>query len=403
MLNTLKLHNFKTFLNAKFDFSIQHLVLGKNCSGKTNLASALRFLGATASDDLDLLAESSVPGGISEITNWNLKSSEFELSCECDLEFDGKPCGFQYELTLCVDSDSQGKLAGLQRLRVLSEILRVNAEGFDNFVLLESDGHEVKMVHEEQAIHSEAPHRPTTLAPKNATMLSKLYELESNRRAILFRRYLQNWAYFSLSPLSMRYATTTTTDFLGGLDSHGERLTNAIFHLKNLDERSYRRLIDHAQIIEPRLQAINFIPAPNQPPIAMVDLLDQPRASWRGLSDGTLRVLALALIIERSAACSPPNSNCPSLAIIEEPENGIFPGQLRRIFDLFEEWAPASQFIFTSHSPYFIDMFDANRDSVTILKMAKDRSECYKPGPPEPLDEKDRLTLSMEYASELFE
>src|SRR5260370_11357173 len=150
-------------------------------------------------------------------------------------------------------------------------------------------------------------------------------------------------------------------------------------------------------MVEPSLEAINFIPAPGQQPVPFVALTNQPRASWQGLSDGTLRAMGLALIIETAAACSPPTNAVPSLALIEEPENGIFPGLLRRFFDLFEEWAPASQFIFTSHSPYFIDMFDDKREWVTILRKATDRSESSNP----PMDEPgkngdDRLTLSME-------
>ena len=65
--------------------------------------------------------------------------------------------------------------------------------------------------------------------------------------------------------------------------------------------------------------------------------------------------------------------------------------------------APRAQFIFTSHSPYFIDLFDAERDAVTVLKRATDRSELETPPKPAALTESDeRLTLSEEYATELI-
>jgi predicted ATPase len=90
--------------------------------------------------------------------------------------------------------------------------------------------------------------------------------------------------------------------------------------------------------------------------------------------------------------------------MIEEPENGIAPGQLRRVFNLFEEWAPSSQFIFTSHSPSFIDMFDYRRSNVTVLKKATDHTDILSAkAPPIAVDGDDKLTLSMEYASELLE
>jgi predicted ATPase len=157
------------------------------------------------------------------------------------------------------------------------------------------------------------------------------------------------------------------------------------------------------KIVEPALETINYVSAPGQQPVPFVALSNQSRASWLGLSDGTLRALGVALIIETASACSPPTNVVPSLSLIEEPENGVFPGLLRGFFDLFEEWAPTSQFVFTSHSPYFIDMFDNKREWVTILRKAGDRSECFNPPTAEPgKNGDDRLTLSMEYTSELY-
>jgi len=173
--------------------------------------------------------------------------------------------------------------------------------------------------------------------------------------------------------------------------------------VKSFDDRRYRRIIELVKLVEPAFEAINYLVAPGQQPVPFVSLSNQSSASWVGLSDGTLRALGLALIIETAAACSPPTNTVPSLSVIEEPENGIFPGLLRRFFDLFEEWAPTSQFIFTSHSPYFIDMFDDKREWVTVFKKATDRSESFHPPKRELGNGDDRLTLSMEYASELFQ
>src|SRR5262249_26871484 len=200
----------------------------------------------------------------------------------------------------------------------------------------------------------------------------------------------RNWRYFSLSPLAIRLGSDetwrrSTSSPTGALpsawwtacDPDGFDLSLVIFILKSFDDRRYRRIIQHVKMIEPALEAINFIPAPGQHPVPFVELNTQSRASWRGLSDGTLRALGLALIIETAGACSPPTNSVPCLSLIEEPENGIFPGMLRRFFDLFEDWAPTAQFFFTSHSPYFIDMFDDKRECVTILRQAKDRSETF--------------------------
>jgi predicted ATPase len=402
MLRSLKLHNFKTFLNTELRFSQRHLLLGKNSSGKTNVAKALQFLAASASLELNRAAEL-VPGGIGELCNWNLKNDQFEISCDCRLEFEGQPHDFRYELKIVRRLPTQQAPMQETELRIAEERLVVSGGGLNNVTVLESNGHEATMLHEEQALRQGQPaHKPKTLAPKDATMLSKLFELDSNRRAILFRGFLRQWAYYSISPLAIRTGSSSPAS-TAWLDSDARQLSNAIFHLKNVDERRYRRVIEHVHIVEPSLQAILFVPAPDRSPVPFVELEAQPRASWSGLSDGTLRALALGLIVELASAYSPPNWRTPCLGIIEEPENGIFPGQLRQLFDLFEEWAPSAQFIFTSHSPYFIDMFDDKRSSVTIFKKTGDRSEIVRPPPTARLDADEPLTLSAEYASELFE
>lgn len=403
MLKSFKLHNFKTFLNTEFAFAPRNLLLGKNTSGKTNLVKALQFLSTTALSELDRAAEV-VPGGISEICNWRLESDTIEMECICELDFEGEPFVYKYELNLIRQSAVSPAQAPQAGLRVVEERLTIDGPGFSNAVLLENNGHEASMADEERLQSGEHAPRPRTLAPKNATMLSKLYELETNRRAMLFREHLHNWAYFSISPLAIRMGMSDwPRPYPMVLDSLGQNLSNSIFLLKNIDERRYRRLIEHVHIVEPSLQSIQFFFVPDRSPVPFVELERHPRASWNGLSDGTLRALALALIIELSSTCSPPDRRTPCLAIIEEPENGLFPGQLRKFFDLFEEWAPAAQFIFTSHSPYFIDMFDDKRDCVIILRKAADRSEIVRPTPAAPLDAEDRLTLSTEYAAELFE
>ena len=371
-------------------------MIGKNHSGKTNLASAIRFLSLSAKGDLESAA-AHIPGGIPDLKNRFLKSDEISLACRCELEFDSQPCEYEYTLKISLAPLTGVQATGKTQVKVLEERLWFNGANLRDAVLLESDGREARMLHEEQAKFDDTPYRAKTLVPKDATMLSKLYELESNRRAILFRNYLRCWAYYSLSPLSMRSGSGHRQEANWRLDTDGGNLAIAIFHLKNIDERNYRRLIDHVRIVEPSLEAINFVPVPNLPPVPFVELSEAPRTPWNALSDGTLRVMGLVLCIEQS------NRFSPTLTVIEEPENGIFPGQLRRIMDLFEEWAPLSQFMFTSHSPYVIDMFDDKRESVTILRKEGDRTEFISPPPLDPIPDDDRFTLSTEYAAELFQ
>jgi len=404
MLKRFRLHNFRTYLNTELSFQARHLIIGRNNSGKTNLYYALRFFGATAANDLNK-SSFAVPGGAWEMTNWSMKANTFDLSCECDLEYESLPHHFVYGLRIAVEPSVSSGAAGGQppALRIVNEQLAVQSAKFGPAVLLSNNGSEANMLHEEDFARKKVENRPKTLAPRDATMLSKLYELDTNRRAILFRRYLSVWSFFGLNPDALRFGWRDVEASTGGLTPSGNNLALVVYQLKNADERRYRRIIEHVRSIEPDLEAINFNTSVGQTPIPYIALKRRSQASWVGLSDGTLRCLAMAYLAEVVRPYD--DSVAPSFApllFIEEPENGVSPGQLRFLFNLLEEAGPAAQFITSSHSPYFINFFDSQRESVTVLRRNNERTEVVSVPPPNEADP-DRLLLAEQYSAELFD
>ena len=401
MLKKFRLHNFRTFLNAELQLTRSHLLIGRNNSGKTNLCSALQFFARTSVLEL-ANAAAHVPGRIFEMKNWTTSSDQIEFTAICELDFESEVLEYTYRLQLTVNTATQGMAAAPPSLSVAHEELTVRGRGFRNVVLLESDGREAQLLHEERHLEQRSDAIVRTLVPRDATMLCKLYELNTNRRATLFRRYLSHWASFSLSPAAMRSGWQASASGITALLSLGENLATVLYQTKNIDEQRYRRVLDHVRSIEPGLEAINFIPTPDQGAVPFVALQNRPRATWEGLSDGTLRYLALAYIAETVATfASTDQEGTPPLVNIEEPENGIYPGLMRTLFELFEERAGNGQFLFTSHSPYFINLFDGSRESVTLLRRDNDHTTFVTP-PPAGRDP-DRLLLAEQYSMELFE
>jgi len=402
MLKRLRLHNFRTYLNAEIEFGRRHLLIGKNNSGKSNLCYALRFLGATTGQQLLEAAVSCVPGAVAELANFTSKSNRIDFGITCNLPFEQQDLDYEYDLSLEVTSVSAGPTPTFG-LRVVKERLATIGGDFGTQRLLDSDGHEAQLLHEEQVGREEEPYKATTLAPADATMLSTLYELETNRRAILFRRFLRGWTYYALSPESIRWGWRDQQQ-ADRLYVDGKHVAKALFHLKNRDERRYRRLIERASKVEENLEAINFLVAPDQGIIPFVALKNRREASWAGLSEGTLRVLALSHMIEIADAASSVPGWPPPLTLIEEPENGIYGGLLREILDDFEDCAPKAQFIFTSHAPHFIDLFESELDSVTLLRREGERTVIKRleadKSPPAP---DERLTLAEKYFAEAIE
>jgi len=327
-----------------------------------------------------------------------------ELSCSCQLPYENEPHKYTYDLQFGVSAAARGSQRDELELRVLAEKLLLSGPGFNDVALLTNNGREVTMLHEEDFVRGkQRGTQPTTLSPRDGTMLSKLYELGTNRRAIAFRDYLSSWLVYTLDPVIIRHGWRTSKFAPDNLRLHGDNLAVVLFYLKNMETRRFVRLLDHVRLVEPELEDISFVPSPGQAPVPFVVLRSQPKASWDGLSDGTLRFLALAAIVEAGGA---PHGRLPDgwspLVVIEEPENGVFPGHLRALFNLIDERAGDRQFVVTSHSPYFINFFDAFRESVTVLRRRNERTEVVPVPPPDEKDP-DRPLLAEQYSMELFD
>lgn len=102
------------------------------------------------------------------------------------------------------------------------------------------------------------------------------------------------------------------------------------------------------------------------PPAA--DQRIQLRVRWRslqreqsaaGLSDGTLRFLFLLAVLASPDAAP--------LIGIDEPETGLHPAMLPIIAEYAVAAAQKSQIIFTTHSPQFLDAFEAKAPLTTTV------------------------------------
>lgn len=78
------------------------------------------------------------------------------------------------------------------------------------------------------------------------------------------------------------------------------------------------------------------------------------------LSDGTLRLFGILI-----AAYQIPR---PSLLIIEEPEQTIYPGALSLLADVFKEISGTTQVIITTHSPHLVQQFAPDQIRVATMQ-----------------------------------
>lgn len=373
MLKRFRVNNFKSLLNFEFLPAGMNVLVGPNNAGKTNLCQALRMLSLSSyCRSLDAAALGAV-GESWNLTNVYLKApapTEFEVDCR--LVHDGQPMDFSYRLSI----DALPATAPPQ-LRVAEETLTVTGGAFRETVLLDRRDRQAKLLNEEDYItkggvvsYAEAT------ADNDATMLSRLYERKDNPLAMLFRNYLVFWSYFSLSPEAIRSPEVNTPP--GVVSWDGKGLNGALHLLHNQNPRAERKVIEALKALEPKLDFFSFYsPDPSRIFVYLEDD-SRHRFSTQGMSDGTLRFLAISYLLHQHQEMASGWGFAP-LVIIEEPENGLYVRCLKPLMDGIDPSGRGGQFIFTTHSPYFIDLFDGALDGLHVIRPGRPSSVLVKP------------------------
>ena len=386
MLREFRVDNFKSLINVVFQPQNANLLTGRNNSGKTNLCQALRFVSGSSAFELDKVADT-VAGMRFGMTSFALDKSaiDFYVRAEIPRDGGGERLTFEYELTVSPPRAGTGETT----VRLDHEVLRVDGGVFNDTVLLENVAGQGRLLHEKNpangapagdgrppaalppATPASAPRYVETTAPTNATMLQRLFDVEANPTANQFKRYLTGWTYYDLSPAAMR----TPLHKLGQsvVDPDGGNLASVLFGLKNANEREYRKLMEVVRHVEPGFDVINFFGGENNVFMFFEDR-DGHSLPAANASSGTLRFLALAYVL-----LAQPKTGPSPLCVIEEPENGLHVGVLKTLFDMAAPPPDGPQIVFSSHAPYFIDLFDDHLDGIFLFDRDKGHTSVTQP------------------------
>jgi len=373
MLRKFYVHNFKTLLNFTFEPKGINLLIGRNNVGKTNLCQAMHFLSLTARARV-LNACALSAGMAPSFTNRYFAEERTDFACQCELSLNGKRYLFDYRVTL--EFPESPDAAG--RPAVIAETLDVSGGGIANRRLLNREGSNVHIVDE---AHPEGAGVTIDLGSKLPGDTTGLRLVEraspSSQLAGAFKSYLESWASYDLEDNRLR--STTLKALETRLARDGSNLASAIHALKMGDDRAYRELLSTVRIVEPEADAINFpaSPDPNQVFMAFQDA-EGRRFLPQELSNGTLRFLAMACILAGNRE-NAQRHKPPGLILIEEPETGIFVGHLKDLFERIDPSGAEGQYVFTSHSPYFIDFFDSHLDGVFLLRRERTHTVLVQP------------------------
>ena len=365
MLQEFRVDNFKSLINIVFKPQEINLLLGKNNSGKTNLCQALQFVGASSLFALDECADR-VAGGRFGMTNFAFDKSTIDFYVRAEVPYNEEKLMFEYELTILPPQSS------MKEIRVDQEILTATGGKFDKTILLENISGRIRLLQEKDFIDGMENYEKKS-APVDTTMLQRLYDGETNARANHFKRYLGNWVCYDLSPTAMRESDYKPNEFV--LSTDGSNLASVLYWLKTTNERDYRLLLKFMQQIEPKFDLINFFVGSDSVVFMLFEDSDGHSLPAWNASNGTLRFLALAYVLLFQTQLI---MDSRPLLMIEEPENGIYVGFLKTLLEM-TDWSQGPQIIFTSHAPYFIDLFDEYLNGIFVLDRDKQHTSITQP------------------------
>lgn len=401
MLTRLEVRGFKNLLDMSVDFGPFTCIAGANGIGKSNVFDAIEFLAHLASDPLveaaqrvrgagesrgsdvrdlfwdgyrshahriDLAAEMIVPAIVEDDLGASAAPATSFLRYELTLGYDapsspaevGRPSLLQESLTHINRSDAARRLRFPHSAARFRDSVVVGQRRGGAFLSTEHrEGGTVINVHGDGGSRG----RPLPRAASRAgrTVLSTI-TTNDYPTILAARREMQSWRRFALEPSALRAPDSFSAN--RSLGDNGQHLAATLYRIAQehpaadapdaaaLYARVASRLSD---LVGVRVK--DLVVEPDQAREVFTLFLQERgelRLPARALSEGTLRFLALCVLLE--------DPRFTGLLCMEEPENGIHPANLSTIINLVRDLAvdpfgapdddnPFRQVIVNTHAP----------------------------------------------------
>lgn len=358
MLRGLKVKGFKSLVDVDLNLPSLTVLFGPNAAGKSNFLDALMLLsrcgtertladaigGPIRGNPLELFTFP--PGGLAQLVRQDVAS--MTLGAELVLGDSGRAGErFLYDIVIEVEPRTGSLSVGSEYLARLSR----SGEPKGNPMLQVVDG-------EIHIRRKSKPARPRTepVGLGHTQLSDRRFSGPEYLWIERVRSELSNFRAYYLDPrVSMREATPPReTDDIG---TFGEDLAAFLYRVRGAAPEAYRAILRTLRTIIPSVKAVEVELDERRGTLDVQFEQDGNRFSSRIVSEGTLRVLALACI-----ACNPwPGA----LTAFEEPENGVHPRRLELVAQLLASLAlgQKQQMVVTTHSPLFCaEMLRIQRD-----------------------------------------
>lgn len=376
MITELRIENFKSFGSGMSPLALCPLnfIVGANASGKTNLISALRFLKIAMLQSVEVAANDF--GGCAEVRNKILRERDTP-----------KPLRIMLRVTVPSGRfrSRQGAIYSISGYHYRVEIDLKAGDGVP-VILSELLEAELALPEKKTATFQLKRGRDhfTVLDPLTSPD-SRKHAVEDDDAARLvagssfigpvvgrFRRFIERWAFFNINPDIVRLASKDVVD--PDLGECGESLATILHRMEKNGNGGIANLVQGLRGAVPSFKSVRSRPQEAEGKRTFQIIEDRLRAGInpRAVSDGTVRLLALMVIVYWSAERA-------SLVAIEEPETGLHPHLSRNVVELLRTASASTQVLVTTHNPDFLDELEPaevilcdKEDGITKVRQASD-------------------------------
>lgn len=397
MLTRLEVDGFKNLLGFSVDFGPYTCIAGPNAVGKSNIFDAIQFM--------SLLADLSFLEAAQELRETQFRSSDpaflfwrdpdgryadMTLAAEmlvprvAEDDFgrvvEPTTTFLRYEVKLrYLTSDGRSPRAGGGRIALLSEslvhitksavprhlrwrhavgafrdhVVRGKRSGSAYISTLEEDGNLVVKVHQDGGSRGKARPSPADRAPRTIVATTTTAD---DPTILAARREMQSWRKLSLEPSAMRSPDPIAAPSVVGSD--GAHLASTLYRLAGAEpDATYAQVAARASALVDVREVDVDVDEQRELLVLRAQVGNAPMLPARALSDGTLRFLALCILVQ--------DPEYAGVICMEEPENGIHPAKIPAMVHLLRDLAvnpfrppgmdnPFRQVIVNTHSPYFV-------------------------------------------------
>ena len=325
-IKQLVLKRFRSIPSERVVFDNPTIFVGRNGSGKSNLASAFSFLAEAMASPLQAVFDKA--GGISAVRN--------------------RTSGQSYPPNLGLRVDF-GRMNGK------------TASGFYAFEVKALPNYGFSVVREQCSLAFDGGTRSwfdrmgtrftsnlggVKPALDPASLSLPLVGGEAKFAPVL--RALAAMRVYSIEPSKLR--EMQEPDSGASLKPDGGNVTSVLKEIERQSKGDFRRISDILATIVPNTKRVAVMKHGKNLSLQFTqEWGEKKRLNFEGfsMSDGTLRAIGLlAAVFQRPV---------PSLIAIEEPEATIHPGALESVLDLLRHASRQMQVVITTHSPELLD------------------------------------------------